>query len=39
MLEKINKGYEAAQKKIIKEQYGSTLGAATKRTRKRRKVL
>jgi hypothetical protein len=38
MLKKLRKGYEGAQKKKIKEEYGSTLGAATKRVRKGKKL-
>jgi hypothetical protein len=39
MVEKIRKGYEGAEKKKIKEEYGSTLGAASKRARRRRKTI
>jgi len=39
MLKKLRKGYEGAQKKKIKEEYGSTLGAASKRVRKGKRIL
>jgi hypothetical protein len=34
MVEKIKKGFEAEQTKKVKEQYGSTLGAATRHRRR-----